>query len=298
MRGYHLLGYVTTEIIQVRLAIDAMAAHEMPAADLEPADVRKLVDNGGEGANVGHRFGSLSRFLDWCQETERLPANPCALIGRARRPKASRARTHYLTPEDLARLWKAAEDLREPVWRDLVRFLIAVPCRRGEAAKLSWTHIDLAAAKWSQPAHMTKNRDAHQLHLNPPALEVLQERYKATSGAGLVFPAPTSGREVNTFSRIKTVLDAAGKMTGWTWHDFRRSFATALGEAGISEAVADAILNHRQSATRGGVLGVYQRATRWPDQIKAMQLWGQLLAAALNPGEAQNKVVPMAPRAG
>ena len=85
---------------------------------------------------------------------------------------------------------------------------------------------------------------------------------------------------------------------GWTWHDFRRSFATALGEAGISEAVADAILNHRQSATRGGVLGVYQRATRWPEQVKAMQLWGQLLAAALNPGEADNKVVPMATRAG
>ena len=70
------------------------------------------------------------------------------------------------------------------------------------------------------------------------------------------------------------MLDAAAKLTGWTWHDFRRSFATALGEAGISEAVADAVLNHRQSATRGGVLGVYQRASRWPEQVKAMQLWG------------------------
>jgi integrase len=127
---------------------------------------------------------------------------------------------------------------------------------------------------------------------------VLRGRHGATGGKGLVFPAPISGRAIGTFSQLKRKLDVAAEMTGWTWHDFRRSFATALGEAGVSEAVADAILNHRQSATRGGVLGVYQRATRWPEQLKAMQLWGQLLAGALNPGEADDKVVPMVTRAG
>ena len=127
---------------------------------------------------------------------------------------------------------------------------------------------------------------------------MLRGRHKATNGQGLVFPSPGAGRPIGAFSQVKTMLDDAAKLHGWTWHDFRRSFATALGEAGISEAVADAILNHRQSATRGGVLGVYQRATRWPEQVRAMQLWGQLLASALNPGEADNKVVPMATRTG
>ena len=260
--------------------------------------MRKLVDNGDKGANARARFGALSRFLDWCQEAGHVPANPCALIARARRPKASQARSHFLTPADLLRLWTAAAGLREPVWRDLVRFLIAVPCRRGEAARVDWQHIDLTTAEWRQPGRMTKNRDAHRLHLNTLAIEVLRERHKATAGKGLVFPAPASGLAVDTFSRIKAKLVGATNMTGWTWHDFRRSFATALGEAGIPEAVADAILNHRQSATRGGVLGVYQRATRWPEQVKAMQFWGHLLAAALNPGEADDKVVPMATRAG
>ena len=116
---------------------------------------------------------------------------------------------------------------------------------------------------------------------------------------GLVFPAPASGlADRHIQPNQDESWTSRQNMTGWTWHDFRRSFATALGEAGISEAVADAILNHRQSATRGGVLGVYQRATRWPEQVKAMQLWGQLLAAALNPGEADDKVVPMVTRAG
>jgi integrase len=103
---------------------------------------------------------------------------------------------------------------------------------------------------------------------------------------------------VDTFSSLKTALLEAAGVEGWTWHDFRRSFATALGEAGIPEAVADAVLNHRQSATRGGVLGVYQRASRWPEQVKAMQLWGRLLSAAIEGLEADANVVRMTALAG
>jgi integrase len=275
--------YVADELAQVKLALEAMHANQILAADLTPGDIRKLL---ASTASARARFGALSRFLDWCQDTGHIQANPCLLIPRSRRPKAPQARAHYLKPADLARLWHAAERLEEPVWCDLARFLIAVPCRRGEAANLNWSHLDLAAAEWRQPSRLTKNRDPHRLHLHPIALEVLRARHKATSGKGLVFPAPKSGGVVDTFSDIKTALTvAAGRngagLTGWTWHDFRRSFATALGEASVPEAVADAVLNHRQSATRGGVLGVYQRASRWPEQVKAMELWGRLLAAAI-----------------
>ena len=181
-----------------------------------------------------------------------------------------------------------------------------MPCRRGEATRLDWSHLDLAKADWRQPSQMTKNRDPHRLYLHALALDVLRARHKATSGRGPVFPAPVSGRPVDTFSGIKAALSDATEpdggdgeaLTGWTWHDFRRSFATALGEAGVPEPVADAILNHRQSATRGGVLGVYQRASRWPEQVTAMELWGRLLAAAIEGRNADANVVPIAVDAG
>ena len=114
----------------------------------------------------------------------------------------------------------------------------------------------------------------------------------------MVFPAPVSGRAVDTFTGIKEAITEAAGLTGWTWHDFRRSFATALGEAGIPESVADAVLNHRQAATRGGVLGVYQRASRWPEQMRAMEFWGQLLKAAIEGRDAYSKVVTPEARTG
>lgn len=301
-------AYVAEEMAQVRMAIAAMAAQTMPATDLRDSDVRKLLDEAGGNTIARKRFGALSRFLDWCHDAGHIQANPCALIARARRPRAPQARSHYLTPSALARLWEAAGQLREPVWRDFARFLIAVPCRRGEAAQLDWSHLDLTTAEWRQPSHMTKNRDPHRLHLHALALDVLRERREKTGGKGLVFPAPVSGGVLTAFSGIKRALIKATKvdhlddniapLAAWSFHDHRRSFASALGEAGVPETVADAVLNHRQAASRGGVLGVYQRSSRWPEQVKAMEHWGRLLAAALDPVATDANVVLLTAHAG
>lgn len=296
--GLACARHAREDAARARAAVAAMGAGDTPVSKLTPADVRRMLD-----ADPGHpsvaraRFGSLSRFLDWCQEGGHLDANPCAMVAKARRPKTVPARAHFLAVPELARLWRAADALAYPVWRDLARFLIAVPCRRGEAATLDWSHLDLDAAEWRQPGKLTKNGEAHQLHLHPLALDLLRRRWEAADRlcAGLVFPSPEAGKPVQTFSGLKAVLDKAAGLTGWRWHDFRRSFATALAESGTPEAVADAVLNHKQSATRGGVLGVYQRASRRPEQTRAMQAWGDLLAAALAP---EPKGAAPAPRAG
>jgi integrase len=320
MRGPGLptARYVADELAQTRQALADMGANDTPAANLTETDVRLVLSaTFDRTATARARFGALSRFLDWCQDAGHIQVNPCNLVSRARRPKAPQARSHFLTPAELACLWTAAGGLDEPVWRDVVRFLIAVPCRRGEAIRLDWSQLDLAAGEWRQPDHMTKNRDPHRLKLHSLALGVLDARRRARAEAdadgdpvkiarssaprsGLVFPAPRSGREIDTFTDIKAALVAATRsendgaaLDGWTWHDFRRSFASALGEASIPEAVADAVLNHRQAATRGGVLGVYQRSSRWPEQVRAMELWGRLLQVALDGDRADANVVPM-----
>lgn len=298
--GLATARHVREETTRARAAVAAMDAPARPAADLTAADVRRLLDaQAARPATARAQFGALSRFLDWCQDAGHVELNPCALVAKARRPKGVQTRAHYLTLPDLAKLWAAADSLAHPVWRDLARFLIAVPCRRGEAVALDWRDLDmdLACPQWRQAAGTTKNGEAHRLHMHPLALAVLRSRH-ATVGkpkAGLVFPSPKAGKAVDTFSDMKEALDKTAGIAGWRWHDFRRSFATALGEAGVSEATADAMLNHKASATRGGVLGIYQRATNWPGQVAAMQAWGAALATALDPKAkpAAGAVVPM-----
>jgi integrase len=282
--------YVAREVARVKAAVADMKAGSRSIADVGDREVRALLRaTSAQPGAARHRFGALSRFFDWARDEGLVAANPCAAIGKDKRPKPIPARPHFLRPAELAELWKAAGEANhlEPVHRDFIRFLIAVPARRTEAATLRWEHLDLIAAEWTQPGTLTKNGDPHRLHLHPLALDVLRERHE-TAGRpheGLVFPAPKAGKALTTFSSIKGAIEAKAGRTGWRLHDFRRSFASALGEAGIPETVADAVLNHRQSATRGGVLGVYQRAQRWPEQVKAMEAWGNLLTSAIEVGE-------------
>lgn len=290
------------EVAHLKAAVAAMKIGGKPAADVDAQDLRAMLTAyASKPATSRHRFGAVSRFFDWCQDEGHLAVNPCALVAKARRPRPVAARQHHLAPAALAQLWHAAAeaDGLEAVHRDLIRFLIATPCRRGEAGSLDWSHVDLETGVWTQPGALTKNGDPHRVHLHPLALAILRDRRKATKEprGGLVFPAPRSGKAVDTFSDMKASLEGKAKLTGWRWHDFRRSFATALGEVSFAEPVIDAVLNHRQAATRGGVMGVYQRATRWPEQVKAMQVWGELLAAAIgakNADEGGEQVATLA----
>ena len=293
MSGRHLAA----EIAHTRMAIAEMQVASKAITELTADDLRALLLScKDKPAAARNHFGAFSRFCDWALDEGYVKANPCLLLANARRPRTVAPRRRHLSLDELASIWNAAAGL-QPVERDLVRFLIAVPCRRGEASKLRWSDLDLPNKVWSLSDKMTKNGDPHRLFLHPLALSILASR-EACGPVGKddhVFPAPRSGKDVKTFSDIKVVLaEAVPEVTDWRLHDLRRSFATVIAEAGIPEVIADAVLNHRQSATRGGVLGVYQHAKHWPEQVKAMNCWGELLSAELGDRQPPSKVVNIA----
>lgn len=275
---------VAEELSHASAAIAAMNALDKPAEAINGVDIKRMLEAlADKPATARHRFGALSRFYDWAQDEGHIAANPCVQLAKARRPRAPTPRPIFHTPAQLAQLWRAvkAADGLYQVHRDLLHFLMVVPCRRGEASNMQWSDVDLDNAVWTQSGTQTKNGDPHRFHLPPLALDILRRRCEAAgnSSDGYVFPAPRSGKAIDTFGKAKKSVDAVLKTKlDWRMHDHRRSFVTALAEAGVHEAVLDAILNHRQAATRAGVLGVYQRAQRWPEQVQAMMRWDGLLS--------------------
>lgn len=286
---------VAEELLHAKAAIVAMGALEKPAGDVDGADIKRMLDGqAGKAATARHRYGALSRFYDWAMDEKHVATNPCGQVAKARRPRPPQSRPVFHTLPQLGQLWIAIQTANglQQVHRDLLHFLIAVPCRRGEATRMQWEDIDLVGSTWALSGTQTKNGDPHTFHLHALALNILSRRYKEMGepSSGLVFPAPRSGKSIDTFGKVKKSVDAALKpKLDWRMHDHRRSFVTALAEAGIHEAVLDAILNHRQSTTRAGVLGVYQRALRVPEQTAAMQTWCELLLAEVDRGRKDIK---------
>jgi integrase len=215
-------------------------------------------------------FGALDRFLRWSLKgTDRLPAT--AGFDRHEKPKAPPSRQRVLRPDELAQLWHAAGGLPSPLATDVTQFLIAVPARRSEARAMRWTDVDLAARVWTQPT--SKNGFAHAFPLNRLALEILHRRKAAGGDAPFPFT-----RFDPLVSRLRELLP---ELPNWRLHDLRRSFASTLADAGFSESVLDLVLNHAASRTRGGVLGVYQRAERWDERVRALDAWADSLERAL-----------------
>ena len=278
-------AHAAAEAAAVKAAIARMKLTGRPVAEVTVADLLGLLRaEAGRPATARMQFGAFGRFLEWCREEGQLVLNPCDAIPKAKRPKPPPARSRVVALPDLARLWHAAAILPETL-RDLARLLIAVPVRRGEAARLDWRDVDLKAGAWTLPGAITKNGDAHRIALPGLVLSMLRRRHKAVKGPaeGLAFPSQRAGDVVERWTSMKAEMGEAADFAAWTWHDFRRSFASLMAERGVAEPVADAVLNHRQSGTRGGVLGVYQHAQRWPEQEAAMQAWGEALASAIQP---------------
>lgn len=291
LRGGH--GKVATrgvaeELAHARAAVVAMNALDKSADEISAMDIKRMLERlTDKPATARHRFGALSRFYDWALDEGHALNNPCGQLSKARRPRPPKSRPVFHTKKELGLLWRAVQeaDGLHQVHRDLLQFLIVVPCRRGEAAGMRWSEVDLTDAIWRQSGAQTKNGDPHRFYLTRLALDILTRRHRAAGkpADGLVFPAPRSGKVVDTFGKAKKAVDAKLSVKlDWRVHDHRRSFVTALAEAGAHEAVLDGILNHRQSATRAGVLGVYQRAQRWPEQVEAMQQWDALLTTEVS----------------
>jgi integrase len=291
-------SWAEEEANHLRRTIAALGVASSPMESLDVATVRKLQ----KGEAYRHRFGALNRFLDWAVHEDRITTNPCASIGRAYRPAAGGKRERTPTLKELAMIWEVAETALEPTFCDFARFSVTTPARRNEVATMDWRHVDLDEKVWHQPGRLTKNRDAHELRLNPLALEILTRRWEAADRpkTGLVFPSPRSGAVITAFSGMLRALHrAAPSVEPWSLHDLRRSFATTLGRLGQDDTGAiDGVLNHRQSATKGGVVGLYNRSVRLPAQHAAVERWGGLVADALEgrfPEKAE--VISLAQRA-
>lgn len=262
-----------------------------PKAPLQAIDlpaVHRLGDTLPATGTVARQvLGALGRLHDWARGRALVDtANPVRLLPRGARPKKAPPRMRALTLAELGTLWRGADKLALSLERRMLRLLIALPLRKGEASALQWEWLDRDAATVKLPAKIMKNGEAHTLPLGTMARELLDEIAGGEDWpkAGRVFV--TNNARLLEWSRFKKRADRAAPLSAhWTFHDFRRSFVSALAERGHAEAVLDMMLAHKASSTRSGVLAVYQTAQRLPEQRRAMMAWDGLLRRAIDGGQ-------------
>jgi integrase len=271
-------------ITDIELHLDRFADRcgRQAAGEITRADVATVLNDYIEQPSVHRRMhGAIYRMYAWARRSELVANDPAADI----ETRTAVARERVLSLPELGLIWRAADQL-DPLYRDVIHLMILTGQRRTEVAGMRWGEIDLASGLWTLPGGRTKARRQHVVPLPATAVAILKARQRIAPD-DLVLPtisrdgkgtAPVSG-----WSFIKRDLDNSLDLQPWQMHDFRRSLVTHLAETGIDVAVLDSLLNHAASGTRGGVVGVYQKAILIEPMRKLMASWDGMISGAVRP---------------
>ena len=248
------------EYVHAKSALAELNIKDMPPADLKAKVLRDLAVIHSERPSTGrHRFGALSRFLDYLVDEDVIERNPARDISRRHKPKASAPRETYYSTDDLRLLWNPPNPLR-PDYLRFLRFLIICPLRMTEAAELRGDNIFIEELELRLSHQETKNNEAFTLPLTGIAVDLINE-VPATKDARCFQLSSIDGAPMRSWSFFNKAVRRASGLDQFNLHHLRRTFATLMSEqSNFNESVIDAVLNHKRSATRAGVMRSYQHA--------------------------------------
>jgi integrase len=280
MKERHAEWRPKTEV-NVRYHLNVMAAplRAMPITAISQRNVADLLDKIADetGLVSANRVRtSMAAFFAWCiKKGIELPkGNIVANTGK--RPEKSRERV--LSGDELKAIWQACSDDRNGA---VVKLLILTGQRAGEIGNLRWDEV--RGDQIILPPERTKNQRLHTVPLSDTGKAVLGSLPRAGE-----FVFGRAGYQ--NWGKHKTFLRQTIGVKNWTFHDFRRTVATGMADLGIQPHIIEAVLNH-VSGHKGGVAGIYNRATYDKEKREALNLWAEHVMATVEGGTST--VVPL-----
>lgn len=257
-------------------------------------------------ASVANRHRQMVTLLYWCDVEGGNPKKMAKLIGKPPKVDKKlpdvydrdELSTLFGTVEDpTTRLYLQPRKDRcntNDYFYTVLRILQMTGMREMEAAYLMWPDIDFKrnVIHLRSKPHMgfkLKDREERKLPIPPELLPVLHARRKVVPNARLVVGRPDDSPHFHWLVTLKRLASLAGLNCGhcemcmsdgerysdghlvcgcehWTLHGFRRTYATALDEAGFSLKQIMDLLGHADIKTTMRYLG--NRRTKTMEGVK------------------------------
>ena len=192
-----------------------------------------------------------------------VPAAVAALPRHDRKAQHYRAIHHSEVAQALEKV-RASE--ASTATKLALELLTLTATRSAETRGMTWDEANLAEALWTIPATRYKTAVAFRVPLSSRAVEVLNEAHGLTGGRGLVFPSPTTRRQLseNTLGKLMAELGIAASA-----HGMRTSFRSWAAEVAVPREVAEQCLGHVVK----GIESAYQRSDLLAQRRAVMEAW-------------------------
>jgi len=164
-----------------------------------------------------------------------------------------------LLPEELGAILPhlIINDTGKNGWLDVdlrpiaLRFILLTICRRCEVEDATWDQFDFHHNTWTRKVK-SKGRVFIVTHpLSNAAIKILQSlpTFREREQSLYVF-SNRNGGKLNNWDRACDLIKTASKTSDWHRHDLRRTVSTILSKFGVSDAVKDTLLSHKNSFSR------------------------------------------------
>ena len=265
------------EFMHARTALLELNLLEAPPQSISAKALRELVMLHEAKLSTGrHRFGALSRFLDFLVDEDVIEHNPARDLSRRHRPKTPKPRDTFYSIDELKKLWQPREKLSSN-YLLFVRFMIACPLRMSEAANLTVNEVLLPEKEIRLSSSMTKNSESFSMPLT--GLMIEQLNFDNSDNASRLFQLSSKvGQPMSAWSYFNKTVRVSTGVLEFNLHDLRRTFSSLMSEhSDFSESLVDSLLNHKRSATRQGVMRHYQHAKNLKQRREVMEWWCDFL---------------------
>ena len=255
--------------VERHLLIQAKPLHQLQLRTVDRRIIAGRLTEIGEsaGPSAANRLRSdLHTFFAWAMNDGWVDANP---VANTNRHEEGGSRERVLTSDELRVIWTATAGSDQ--YSSIVRLLLLLACRRDEIGSLRWFEVDLDQAMISFPGERTKNSKPFDIPLTPTTLAILAAQPRRDRA--FVFGRGQQGG-FSGWSKSKKELDQRANIAPWRLHDLRRTASTVMHGLGVQPHIVEAVLNHI-SGHKGGVAGVYNRATYAAEKAAALALWGE-----------------------
>jgi integrase len=172
--------------------------------------------------------------------------------------------------------------------RDAVLLAVFTGQRRGSILKMRWQDLDLRTGLWTVTTFKgKKGTEAHIVPLTDEALAVLRRRPRIVDSEW-VFPGRNGA--LTTLKKPWAQFIKRTGITDLTFHDLRRSLATAEGDTGAATEVIQKTLGHVENSA---ATKIYDRSQRRPEVRQAMK---KAVRRMLRAGKVTKRELLAAPR--
>lgn len=274
-------GAATATMAKLRWLLQDLAKPiaRRPIADLTPAeilDLLKRIEKTGRRETARRLRGVIGTVFRYAVVTLRATTDPTlALRGALLRPQV-RHRAAVTDEEALGALMVSLDHYDGwPTLRAALLLLALTMTRPGDVRGMRRSEIDFDRAIWRIPPERMKMRRPHDVPLSRQAIAVLRDVWEISDQGDLVLPSIRSRERPLSENAFNSALRRMGYgPEEASAHGFRSSASTILNERGFDPNVIEAALAHQDD---NDVRRAYNRASYWPERVKLLQEWADLL---------------------